>query len=121
MAEAILNYVALASSYVYCTPTTRIVATGNTWNAAAGAGEIALYDGDGGRLKKISATATMNAQFHVSGYLPHGVWEIPFGNQADPDDWYDVTRVGALKLDVTTYAAAVTDAVQIFLQQLRKY
>lgn len=121
MTEVIYSFVDTVSRYIYCTPTTRVIANGNTWDAAAGAGEIALYDGDGGRLKRISATATKNAQFHVSGYLPHGTWEIPFGDQADLNDWYDVTKVGSLKLDITTLAAAATDSAQIFLQQLRKY
>lgn len=121
MTETIFHFVDTTSRYFYCTPTTRVVANGNTWNTAAGAGEIALYDGDGGRLRRISATATYNAQFHVSGYLPHATWEIPFGDQSDLADWYDVSKVGSLKLDITTYAAAATDSAQVFLQQLRRY
>lgn len=122
LTELILNYVELASSYCYCTPTARIAGSANTWDAAAGAGEIAFYDGDGGRFKKISATATKNAQFIVSGWLPHGVWEIPFGDQMDPADWYDVRKVGSLKADIKGSASATSSqSVQLFLQQLREY
>jgi len=122
LTELILNYVATTISNAYCTPTTRVTGSGNTWDTTAGAGEIAVYDGDGGRFRKISATATKNAQFILSGWLPHGTYEIPFGDQMDIEDWFDVTRVGSLKADILALAGiAGTETVQVFLQQLRKY
>ena len=58
----------------------------------------------------------------LKGWLPHGVWEIPFGDQADIGDWYDVTKIGSLRADITKTAELDTsDSVQIFLQQMRKY
>lgn len=122
LTELILNFVDTVSRYLYCTPTTRVVINANTWDTTVGAGEIACYDGDGGRIKKISATATKNAQFAVSGWLPHATYEIPFGSQMDIDDWFDVAAVGSLRADILAQAGlAGTETVQLFLQQLRMY
>jgi len=106
----------------HCTPTARVISVANTWGETVGAGEIALYDGDGGKLKGITATATRNVQIAVNGWLPHATWEIPFGDQMDPDDWYDVTKIRSLKADIEgTASATSSQSVQMFLQQLRKY
>ena len=58
----------------------------------------------------------------VEGWCPHGAIEIPFGLQDDPADWYDVTKLGSLRLDILSKSGRTSaDTVQIFLQQLRKY
>ena len=111
-----------ANRYLMCTPTVRTAAFGNGWHTAAGANYLAFYDGDGGRLTTITSTGEENIQILVRGHLPHGVWEIPFGDPMDPADWYDVTALGSLRLDITAAAySATTPKAQIFLQQLRKY
>jgi len=108
--------------YLYCTPTTRVAATGSIWAESVSAGDLAFYNGDGGRLDIYAATGAQNVQVMVEGWCPHGVWEIPMGLQDVIDDWYDVTKVGSLKADIESRSAAdSTDSVQIFLQQLRKY
>ena len=58
----------------------------------------------------------------VQGYAPNFCFGIPFGDLQDPADWYDVTKLGHLRL-TTQGAAAVgtTPAARICLQQLRKY
>ncbi|GAI57748.1 unnamed protein product, partial [marine sediment metagenome] len=53
------------------------------------------------------------------GYLPHGVFEIPFGLQDDPNDWYDVSRIGSLKADII--GGSSTGTAELMLQQLRTY
>lgn len=111
-----------SNRYLMCTPTVRTAAFGNPWLTTAGANYLAFYDGDGGRLKTITSTGEQQAQILVRGDLPHGVWEIPFGDQDDPDDWFDVTKIGSLRLDILAAAySASTPSAQIFLQQLRKY
>lgn len=122
LTELIYTGAGLVSQNKYCTPTTRVVLNANTWDTTAGAGEIAVYDGDGGRFKIITGTASKNVQVAVNGWMPHATWEIPFGDQLDMDDWFDVTKVGSLKADIETGSLAIdTEKIQIFLQQLRKY
>jgi len=120
--EEIIGHVGTTQTYGYCTPTSRVNGICQRWAETVGAGEIAFYDGDGGRFKVISATIASNMQVTLAGWLPHGVWEIPFGDQNDMADWYDVTKIGSLRADILTGSGALTtDSVQLFLQQLRKY
>lgn len=122
LTELILGYVGTAATYGYCTPSTRVNGNCQRWAATTGAGEIAFYDGDGGRFRVIAATLASNMQTVVSGWLPHGTYEIPFGDQNDPDDWFEVAGIGSLKADILALAGiAGTETVQVFLQQLRKY
>ena len=55
------------------------------------------------------------------GWLPNHCWQFPFGLQDEIDDWYDVTKVGSLRLrlEEATYTAGQVQAV--ILQQLRRY
>lgn len=121
LTEILYGYVGTTSTNGFCTPTTRVVGTCKRWAITAGAGEIAFYDGDGGRFKVIAATLASNMQAMVSGWLPHGTYEVPFGDQNDPDDWYDVTALGSLKADILSLSGGSGIACQLFLQQLRKY
>lgn len=120
--EHIHARVATALTTIYCTPTTRCHVVAAEDGATSGSGAIATSSQAGGYFKAIAATAQKYAQFFVRGWLPHGTWEIPFGLQDDPTDWYDVTKVGSLKADILASAGvAGTEHVQLFLQQLRKY
>ena len=58
----------------------------------------------------------------VTGYAPHFCFAIPFGDLMNAGDWYDVTKLGHLRL-TTLGASAVgtTPAARICLQQLRSY
>jgi len=120
--EYIHARVATSQTSIYCTPTTRVYAVATELGDTSGAGAIATTMGDGGLIKAIAATAQKYAQLFVTGYLPHGVYEIPFGLQDQIEDWYDVTKVGSLKLDITGASGlGGTETAQVFLQQLRKY
>lgn len=120
--EHIHARVATALTTIYCTPTTRCHVVASEDGTTSGSGAIATSSQAGGYFKAIALTAQKYAQFFVRGWLPHGTWEIPFGLQDDMTDWYDVTKVGSLKLDVLASAGvAATEHVQLFLQQLRKY
>lgn len=57
----------------------------------------------------------------VKGWLPNHCFQFPFGDQKDIDDWYDVTKLGHLRLRLRagTYNEAGEQAV--VLQQLRRY
>lgn len=80
---------------------------------------LQLGFGDGGRLYVYTETTNRNMQIVGEGYLPHGVFEIPFGLQNEIDDWYDVTKLGSLKADIT--GGEDTGSAELMLQQLRTY
>jgi len=56
-----------------------------------------------------------------SGALPYFVHCYPFGDQMDMADWYDVTRVGALRFRVYSGTLGASCTYNTILQQLRKY
>jgi len=106
----------------YCTPCywPRVQAT--EWEASNHDHTITAWQGDGGRGYTYSAGGIGNIDVEVEGWCPHGAIEIPFGLQDDPADWYDVTKLGNLRLDILSVDDRTSaDTVQIFLQQLRKY
>lgn len=110
-------YVDLRMRYV--TPTYNALYGAMGWTAHVGMGVISGFGGAGGRINVICTATSGNVQAAGEGYLPHGVFEIPFGNQDDPDDWYDVTKLGSLKADIT--GGADTGTAELMLQQLRTY
>lgn len=119
--EQIMFRCQTTACYVFTTVSERATATFAPWIGSATTNSIASYGSAGGRMAAI-ASGAMNAVAIVAGWVPHGVYEIPFGDQDDPDDWFDVEGVGSLKLDVkATSGALSTDSVQVFLQQLRRY
>lgn len=117
--EAYFFAIASSNRYLMIAPSTQVTSWATPWGETAVANGFALYDGDGGRLKTIGTPGETNAMVGVQGWLPHGVHCTPFGDQNDPDDWYDVTKIGSLKADITH--AAATGGIQLFLEQLRTY
>jgi len=57
--------------------------------------------------------------FGVQGYVPHGVIAIPFGDQKDMTDWYDLTNK-SLVLKIKA-AANQSGTINVITQQLRRY
>jgi len=110
---------ALATWHNVATRATRIMAT--TWRNVVADQNPCIYSVNGGTYTLIGSLGG-NSQFLERGYCPHGVLCIPFGLQNEIDDWYDVTKVGSLKLDITGAAGlAGTETCQVLLQQLRRY
>jgi len=56
----------------------------------------------------------------VMGYNPHGVVPVLFGDQDDPADWYDVTKLGSLKMRIKSGSAGTNGDIAIITQQMRK-
>lgn len=120
--EWIIGHGTAASQYFYNTAAYWPAFGATQWRATIGGGELAFYEGDGGRFKQIQTGAGPNWQCHVEGWCPHGVIEIPFGLQDDPDDWYDPTGLGSLRLDILSASGMSSSySCQIFMQQLRRY
>ncbi len=107
-----------AKRSVHITPTMDVMATANQWRNDTDGGDIGTYNGDGGQYEYWCELA-QNTVHHISGWAPHGVLCIPFGDQNDPTDWFDVTGIGNLKLDITD--GKDTTVSKIFIQQVRSY
>ncbi len=68
------------------------------------------------------ATGAETIYMLCSGHIPHGLAVIPFGDQKDSADWYDVTKVGSLVMRIKGGPSLGTDPLmQVVTQQLRKY
>jgi len=66
----------------------------------------------------------VNTNFHglYSGLCPHGAISLPMGDQNDPDDWWDVSKLESTRLKITAGSSVEADStLQVVLQQLRKY
>ena len=66
-------------------------------------------------------TADGEANAVISGYDPHYSFILPFGRADDPEDWYDVTKIGNLKLRLKAGSAGASNTVEVVTEQLRKY
>ena len=75
----------------------------------------------GGYFLLTSSTGNLEEfQGVVRGYLPNHCIEFPFGMQDDPEDWYDVTKIGSVRLRLHAGTQDPT-SVAVLLQQLRRY
>ena len=102
----------------HCTPTMDVMGIGTQWRDDTDGGDVATYAGDGGNYEYYCELA-QNTVHHIKGWSPHGTIAIPFGKQDEPDDWFNVSAVGNLKLDITDGIAGSTS--KIFIQQYRTY
>lgn len=110
------------AQYFYCTPCYWPAFAGALWRATTTPAGLCFYVGDGGRFQEVQEGAGPNWQCHVEGWAPHGVIAVPFGLQDDPTDWYDVTKIGNLKLDILGGSSVGTgQTCEVFLQQHRAY
>lgn len=66
-------------------------------------------------------TADGTVDMIISGNDPHYSFIVPFGDPADPTDWYDVTKLGSLKLRLKAGSAGADGVVEVVTEQLRAY
>jgi len=119
--EGILGNGTSAGAYFYCVPSYMVTFGGALWRDAADTFSANFFDGDGGRFIERQGTSGPNWTVNLAGWLPHAVIDIPFGRQEDIADWFDVSGIGNLKLDITGGGSVGTAYAQIMLQQLRRY
>jgi len=120
--EWILIEGSLVSKVGYCTPCYFPTFQATMWEGTASAWGVAVLEGDGGRFKVDMDTSQGNTQLLCTGWCPHGTIELPFGDPNDPADWYDVSKVGSLQLDIKAASGmSSSESCQVFLQQLRTY
>jgi len=113
----VMAYLAHAETTFYVAPTQELTVQVTPYNAndyAVGAGRQF-----GSQLKGIVATASY-CQIYASGYIPHGIGAIPFGDRQTPDDWYDPRGVGKLRLRLQGGDSA-TGTYRVLTQQVRMY
>lgn len=111
-----------AGRYFHITPTYWPGLTASVWSNSISATDIAVYEGDGGRILVTQDPAVRNMMVAVQGWCPHGVVQVPFGLQQEIDDWYDVTKIGTLRLDLKSASGmSSSESCQIFIQQHRAY
>jgi hypothetical protein len=57
----------------------------------------------------------------VAGWCPHYAFPIPFGDQNDLNDWYDVGALGSVKMDITAGGGGTSMTTAVVLEQLKRY
>ena len=120
--EHVLHEGSATAYSVYIAPTQDVLLEGTQWRSTASQAFIAYLLAEGGRATFDQYSETSNTQLLAMGYCPHGVIEIPFGDQEDPDDWYDPAALRSLILDIKAGSGmSSSNSCQIFAQQLRKY
>jgi len=106
----------------YCTPCYWPRVGISQWEGSNNAKTATVWQGDGGKGFYYLEGVGNNYNITAEGWAPHGSVEIPFGSQMEIEDWYDVTKLGNLKLDVLSVSGrSSSDKVQVYLQQHRKY
>ena len=106
----------------YCTPGYWPLFAAAQWRSACVDQQVAIYSGDGGRFTVACTSAGPNWQALVEGHCPHNAIAINFGLQNEIDDWFDISRLGNLKLDITAGSGmSSSETCEIFIQQLRRY
>lgn len=110
------------------TESTRIFSMASYWPMVYGLGHAAddlrrdgsLLEAD--KIGILAATAqTQPSAGSITGYIPHQVVCFSFGLQDDPEDWYDVTKLGSLKARLKGTLDSEAAEVTVFVQQFRKY
>jgi hypothetical protein len=78
------------------------------------------WQGGGEQTIDSSAAETMTGL--VQGFCPHGATLYPFGKQDIPGDWWDVTRLGSVRLKLTAGSSVESSSTaQVIVQQMRGY
>jgi hypothetical protein len=104
----------------YCTAAMEAFAAMAPLNSALAASSV-LTQAYGGYLTMLADSAEL-VQLLISGKCPHGSLNIPFGISDDIATYLDVSKVGALKFDITAGSSILASSTcEIVAQQLRTY
>jgi len=120
--EWILTNADTDGRYIFNTPGYWPAFSATPWSSSLESNMTTVYEGDGGRAILYKTTSALNIQVMCMGWCPHSTIEIPCGLPNDIDDWWDVTKVGTLQMDLKSGSGrSSSDKCQIMVQQLRKY
>lgn len=107
-----------ATRVIYASPTQDIVMNA----VGTGVGQIISVSAVPTKMPittDIVADGEVSAQ--ISGHDPHYAFILPCGNAEDPADWYDVTKIGNLKMRLKAGSAGASGVVEVVTEQLRNY
>lgn len=82
---------------------------------------IAVNAADPGIPLTLTSSADVTCGVYFTGFLPHHGIVIPFGDQDDMNDWYDVGALSSLKMEIEAGSAGTSGAVQVVVEQLKRY
>jgi len=117
--ELIVAYVGTSLTGVYTTPGLDVAPSAGVMGAVKSA-EVELNTGC--LMNVARETAAGYVQMNIGGWLPHHVLCLPFGARNIIEDWYDVTKVGSLRLSLKGGSSlGTTDTFRIITEQLRTY
>ncbi len=75
----------------------------------------------GGRID-IRGSAAAEFMARIRGFSPFGSLCIPFGDQANNGDWFDVGSIGNLRLTLKAGSSpGASSTCEVITEQLRKY
>lgn len=78
-----------------------------------------IADTYGGAIS-VTDGAAASIMIVANGLVPHSAFCLPFGNQMDIADWFNVSSIGSLRLTVTAGGSA-DGTCEIISQQIRNY
>jgi len=78
-----------------------------------------IADTYGGAIS-VTDGAAASIMMVVNGLVPHSAFCVPFGSQADIEDWFDVSKIGSLKLTLKAGGSA-DGTCEVISQQIRSY
>lgn len=116
--DIVRGTIASSSTTQYCTPHNLAVVSPNTQVVDKA---IRVGPCSGGRFTAKMQTTAGVVEFQIRGKNPHGCICIPFGDQDNPENWYDVEKLGNLKLRIKGGSGAASSTTRISTQQLRTY
>lgn len=107
-----------AAAYIFTAPTRFMLpALMNTTDTSA----LRVIGVAGGLLTITCDVVDDIAYGGISGVIPYLVYCIPFGDKVEIEDWYDVTKLGSLRLDIEAGTDVGEAVFNTILQQLRRY
>ena len=104
----------------FVAPTYEMIMTFAPMGSAQGA-TVTVNQGSGGTTSILSDSSEA-FQSVARGYAPHGMINLPQGDQMDLSDWLPVSQAGSVVLSLTAGSSiASSQTAQVILQQLRTY
>jgi len=110
---------AIASQYYFVTPSNYFASVAGLCTSPTAHYNIALGR-TGGRVY-ITSDEVTTILGQAMGWCPNHCFDFECGDPNDIADWYDVTRVGNLRLKLAGGGAGITGTYQVVIQQLRRY
>ena len=117
--ENVYHNIGTSATAFRVTPADDAVIVGSRTSTTGG---LWIVFDNGGKARGLCVTSQETVYMHCKGYVPHGYAMLPFGDQDDPEDWYDITKIGSLRLRLKAGPSlGTTPTTQVVTQQVRKY